>query len=128
MPKSEETKADISGLVEEHLDTSTLSCWMFHNVCVYFDEALPEPDGILKGINLDIAIATNYIRFARGHVATDLNDAAITHIVAGTDGTRLKEIRQMLSQRKRIPRVVELGWVFESWRERTLVDEEIFAP
>jgi DNA ligase-4 len=43
----------------------------------------------------------------------------------GGDTAVIKNLRQKLSQRGgKVPRIVEMKWLEESWSEKTLLDEE----
>jgi DNA ligase-4 len=67
------------------------------------------------------------LRFGSANVVSDLDDPNITHIVVGTGVDSLGSIREKISYRKRVPRIVTLEWVEDSWREGTLLDEERYA-
>jgi DNA ligase-4 len=61
-----------------------------------------------------------------------LDDNAITHVVlVGGDpmqtGEQASSIREKISSRRKVPRIVSETWVEDSWREKTLIDEEQFA-
>jgi len=75
----------------------------------------------------------NYIRFGGGSVSADIGDSEITHVavVSGVaaSGTELStSIRQQISSRQRVPRVVTQLWVEDSWKESTRLDEEQYVP
>ncbi|OJD30447.1 dna ligase 4 [Diplodia corticola] len=87
-------------------------------------------------------LAKQLVRFAGGSVAESgalqlASDFDVTHVVVGAASAnnkdRLGEIRRTLADRmesgnsSRVPRVVGVEWVEESWKERTLVDEEMFV-
>ncbi|KAI1435083.1 DNA ligase I [Xylaria sp. CBS 124048] len=73
------------------------------------------------------------LRFGAGHLVNNLADKAITHIVilSKTETEEISiatEIRSMISSRQPVPRVVSGQWVADCWENRTVVDEERFAP
>ena len=75
-------------------------------------------------------LAGNCIRFGGGSIVGDIKDQTITHIVvdeAGEDRIQLSQIRKTISRRNRLPRLVSLSWVTQSWSESTVLDEERFA-
>jgi DNA ligase-4 len=74
----------------------------------------------------------NRIRFGDGILAEDL-DKVITHIVVlsrDEAGERdiAARVRSTISSRRTLPRIVSAKWVAECWNNRTIVDEERFAP
>jgi DNA ligase-4 len=73
-----------------------------------------------------------YVRYGGGSVSRDADDDSVTHIVVlGDDVMEVGDVgdklRSKLSSRRKMPRLVSEGWVEESWRERTLLDEERYA-
>jgi DNA ligase-4 len=114
---------------EDHdLNITSLPGFLFRGLTVYFDYgSLQRNDsaGILQGLTLDIASYT--IRTGCGKATENLEDKEITHVVVGEDSSRLKEIRGVLAQRARQPRIVTTDWVRVCWAEKTLVDEERYA-
>ena len=71
--------------------------------------------------------AKTTVTFAGAKIATEAEDESVTHIVVSPDSD-LKALRKMISMRTRIPRLVTTQWLSESWKERTLIDEERYAP
>ena len=74
----------------------------------------------------------NYVRYAGGTLAEDLEDTTITHIVlVGEDpmkvGEVAAEVRRELATRPRLPRLVQQDWVRDCWAEKTTIDEELYA-
>lgn len=73
-----------------------------------------------------------YVRYGCGSVSGDVDDESVTHVVVlGDDVMEVGDVgdklRSRLSSRRKMPRLVSEGWVEESWRERTLLDEERYA-
>lgn len=67
-------------------------------------------------------------RFAGARIADRIEDDSITHVVVGKDTSRLASIRQALSRMSGpLPRTVTTAWVCDSWKEKTLLDEERYA-
>lgn len=78
--------------------------------------------------NIDFQIAKTRFSFAGGTVAESDGDEKITHFVMlDEDPALVKEVRRKISLRKKVPRIVSLKWLSESWEEKTLLDEEGFA-
>jgi DNA ligase-4 len=80
------------------------------------------------GSNVLLRLASQTMRFAGGRVVMGIDNPSITHVVIGNDAARVKEIRHQFTQRPKIPRIVTPEWVLESWKEKTLLDEERFIP
>ncbi|CAJ2506810.1 Uu.00g079960.m01.CDS01 [Anthostomella pinea] len=75
----------------------------------------------------------NWIKFGGGVVVDDLDDNSITNVVVlSKDETsemeRAAEVRSIISRRHSVPRVVSQQWVEDCWKNRTVVDEERYAP
>ncbi|KAF2670149.1 DNA ligase [Microthyrium microscopicum] len=114
---------DFYAQLESHgidLDESPGS--MFRRTVVYFDA--PEDD------NLDAQFAQQVVQFGNGTIANSLGDKSITHVIVGANSqaSRLKEIRSEMSSRRQVPRVVDMIWVLECWKEKTMLDEEKYVP
>ncbi|OCL03625.1 DNA ligase 4 [Glonium stellatum] len=113
------------------LDFGALSSFMFRSVTIYLDKApIHGSDQMLQQRSAEPALdlARNAVRFGGGKVTDDLNDTTITHVIVGQDRSRLKTIRETISRRTRLPRIVTRNWIDQSWREKTLLDEERFLP
>ncbi|EER38909.1 DNA ligase [Histoplasma capsulatum H143] len=130
-------------------NTSTCLGWLFKGLVIYF--ATPpsmsnEGNGKIPHVLPQrLYLASNLVKFAGGEVITDndgdMKDARITHVVVDSNppgdkaamaAADVAGIRRAISSRagvgKRIPHIVGVEWVEESWGERTLVDEERFTP
>ncbi|KAK3703385.1 DNA ligase (ATP) [Vermiconidia calcicola] len=94
---------------QEH-ELDSMPGWMFHGTKVYCSDTAPELMRILE--------------FAGGDVVESLEDEELSHVVVPKDSARLKEIRKAISSRRKVPRIVTLEWVSDSWQERTRLDEE----
>ena len=131
--KSRIEKSTLLEQLDDHgVDVAELPGFMFHNVVSYVDELMGQGqgqvDGNESGSNVLLRLAGQTMQFAGGRVAMDLDNPSITHVVIGNDAARAKTIRRQVSQRLKIPRIVTPEWVFESWKEKTLLDEERFTP
>lgn len=137
MPSNTEDVFDVSDFLnqsEDHdLDLHELPGWMFRGLTIYLDKLSPADRPSQNGdggpvrsftSDMELDLAGQVVRLAGGTVQEDLDDSNITHIVVGDDRSKVRRIRQTLSYRNRIPHVVTVQWVEESWKERTLLDEE----
>ncbi|WEW60983.1 DNA ligase (ATP) [Emydomyces testavorans] len=104
--------------------------WLLKHEVLYFPRSRSSPDSPLP---FPLHLASNLARFAGASLADKLEDKRITHIVVDRDSesTSISELRSKLSKRvgagQKIPHIVTVDWVKESWKEKTLLDEERFA-
>ncbi|KAI0191583.1 DNA ligase I [Astrocystis sublimbata] len=113
-------------LAEHNHDLGEMRSNMFRSMLVYFAGIDAVPPTQLSQVK-------NRIRFGGGILVDDIDDLAITHVVimSKTEAEEMEtaaEARSAISSRRRIPRVVSQQWVDECWKNRTIVDEERFAP
>jgi DNA ligase-4 len=77
--------------------------------------------------SLEKRIANVRFLFAAGAVVDELNDE-VTHVVVGDESRDVvRSLRKQISARNKVPRVVGLAWLQDSWKEGTRLDEERFA-
>lgn len=120
-PESKPDKFNFFLQLEAHdVDVDDMYGIMFRRTVVYFDKA--------DSTDLDMEYAELILRMANGTIVNDVDSDLLTHIVVGEDRSRLSELRKIISRRSRVPRIVTLAWVLESQKEKTLLDEERFAP
>ena len=72
-----------------------------------------------------------YVRYGGGSVIEEM-EQGVTHVVIlGDDamevGDAAGEVRAHISSWRKVPRIVKAAWLDDSWREKTLVDEEVYA-
>ncbi|KAJ9663299.1 DNA ligase (ATP) [Coniosporium apollinis] len=140
MPLSGRNVFDATAFLNEaedgKLGLGQLPGWMFHGLVVYFDKAdtgngmLDDTNGEYvqpHSVDLDLRLAGQVVTFAGGKLSTDLDGKDITHVVVGRDRTRVKDIRRGLQRHSPLPRIVTADWVHDSWKEKTLLDEERYA-
>lgn len=106
--------------------------WIFSNTRIYFDQQTEaDTEATRNGANdlyaSSLNTAATTVAFAGGVIVFELNDQTITHIVVGGKAD-VKYLRQEISRRSGIPRLVTVEWIEESWKERTRLDEERFRP
>ncbi|KAL2221804.1 putative DNA ligase [Thermoascus aurantiacus ATCC 26904] len=114
--------------------------WLFKGLTFYFhhpssssevDSGSPSREREANSSRL--RLATNVARFAGAGIASSLNDNSVTHVVVDADisSTETSSLRGSLSKqlgKRKIPHLITVQWVEQSWEERTLLDEERFHP
>ena len=120
------------GLGAQQHDLGQLSGWIFEGLIIYTEDDMT-PENVIFLRQKDPAFrfqqACRTARFAGAAITSDLGVKGITHVlVRGQDKMALKTLREKISHFKRIPRLVTIEWVEQSWHEKTLLDEEKFAP
>ena len=107
-------------------DLGELSGWMFEGSLIYaadVEDAPQQPDPASR-----MKQACNIVRFAGG-VFTSTLEQVVTHVLVGEGNRhRTKGLREKTAGFGRLPRLVTVEWVEQSWGEGTLLDEERFAP
>ncbi|KAI0103893.1 ATP dependent DNA ligase domain-containing protein [Nemania sp. FL0031] len=132
MPKKEvvgtpfDKQTFLQQLVEHDHDLGEMCAHLFKGMVVYLAGTDAAPW-------LQVYRVRNRIRFGGGALVDDLGDNAITHIVTLSKNEIQEmdiaaEVRSAISSRRPVPRVVSEEWVAECWKNRTIVDEERFAP
>ena len=111
--------------------------WMFVGLVVHFDPVQESQrngngddvgrDEVEKGLQRREEAASWTFRFGGGVLCEELENEQLTHVVVH-EQSNVKQIRRTLASRPRLPRMVTRQWIEESWNERTLLDEERFAP
>jgi DNA ligase-4 len=105
------------------------SGWMFKGLTLHFlheSEEVSSSEGPLPKHSSRLHLAKNIARFAGAGVTSSLTDSSITHIIVGPDtlASEVSVLRKTLSTRKKLPHIVKVDWIEESWKERTILDEE----
>jgi DNA ligase-4 len=79
--------------------------------------------------DIDVLIDKTRVSFAGGKIAESDGADGITHFVIVDQGNKegISALRIKISGRRPVPRVVSLKWVQDSWREKTVLDEERYA-
>ncbi|KAH8160460.1 hypothetical protein CIB48_g7792 [Xylaria polymorpha] len=132
MPKKEVVQAPfqkesfLQQLIEHDHNLGQMRSQLFKGMIIYLAGA----DAISP---MKACQVRNRIRFGSGISVDDLDQKAITHIVimSNTEAEEIDtaaEVRSAISSRCPVPRVVSEQWVGECWKNRTVVDEERFAP
>ncbi|KAJ0425510.1 hypothetical protein BJY00DRAFT_181990 [Aspergillus carlsbadensis] len=132
---SHETIEKLTESIQERTDAGwTLPLgWLFNGFTLHFHK---EGNGGLSSETLQsrqksrTQSAKNVARFAGAAVTDSLKSSSITHIVVNPENpaSDISSIRQTVSTRKKVPHIVTIAWVEESWKEKTILDEERFQP
>lgn len=117
---------------------------MFEGRLIYVDYS--DADDPTRVIQRDTVFrvkqACNIARFAGAQLTNELKEG-VTHILVGNDQDHSRTLRRTVSRYasgekssmvtgylisidrfKRLPRLVTVNWVEQSWKEKTLLDEE----
>jgi len=136
MPTTFERSFDAAGFRNEldghQQELGELPAWIFEGLSIYADNQSQAMNGgtplLQKDPAFSIKQASNLARFAGARVTHDLKEG-ITHVlVSRADRNHIRNIREKVATFRRLPRLVTVEWIEESWREKTLLDEERFAP
>ncbi|KAL8944732.1 MAG: hypothetical protein Q9216_000301 [Gyalolechia sp. 2 TL-2023] len=142
MPAKDELPLDpdvIKTQIKEHdHEFGNLLGWLFEGLVSFLDSGQESFDSIQRGDQMSQMLGTSepemveayrLARFAGARVVDRIEDDGITHVIIGRDSSRLASIRQTLSlTTKPLPRIVTTAWIRDSWKEKTLLDEERYAP
>ncbi|KAJ5107043.1 Nucleic acid-binding OB-fold [Penicillium angulare] len=123
----------IEGLIQDKIDSGyTAPCgWLFRRLKFFFCES-GDPESMEHSESLTdirLQLAQNTVLFGGASATSSFRNSDITHIVVNPDHMSSQEIaslRHSLSERpgKRLPDLVSVSWVEESWENGTLLDEE----
>ncbi|GAB1214500.1 DNA ligase (ATP) [Aspergillus terreus] len=105
--------------------------WLFKGLTIFFPQLKKdEIDGETPASTqiYRLSLAANTIRFAGGCVVDSMKHPSLTHIVVVPDSSssEVSSIRKSLSAKAggKLPHLVTVEWIEESWEQRTLLDEE----
>lgn len=124
------TASQFRSELEQHdHDLGVLPAWTFEGLLIYPDLQQSEEAKLSTQNKPDFRMqqACNTARFAGARITNSLGEG-VTHILVGEDRSRLRALRQQISRFKRLPRIVTIDWIEQGWQEKTLLDEERFAP
>lgn len=122
-----------SQILEKVHSGHTIPCgWLFRNLTFYFNSPNPQTNGNNEGphsSDLALTLTRNTTRFAGANNAHSLRTPGITHVIVNPDTTSssdIKSLRESLAALpgRKVPHLVGIKWVDESWKNRTLLDEE----
>lgn len=147
MPNKLDRNFDLSAFKSELQDrgSNLRDNWgcMFEGRLIYVDH--PNADDQMRAHQRDTVLrmkqACNIARFTGAQLTSELKEG-VTHVLAGNDQDHNKALRRALSgyasgktgyivwqlicidRFKRLPRLVTVDWIEQSWKEKTLLDEE----
>ncbi|KAI0976366.1 ATP dependent DNA ligase domain-containing protein [Xylaria arbuscula] len=132
MPKKEvvdtpfQKESFLEQLNEHGHDLGQLRSHLFQGMVIHLAGADTAP-------SIELCQVRNQIRFGGGVLVDSLDDNAITHVVVLSRNNHEEmdiaaKVRSIISSRSPLPRVVSGQWVADCWENRTIVDEERFAP
>ena len=120
-----------SELLENDDDLRELPGWMFKGLVIYLDVYSANGDGPQASRqshgDRGLAQAGKLARFAGAQV-TGVLRPGVTHVLVGENRSQNQALRRQVSSFGRLPRLVSVGWVEQSWEEKTRLDEERFGP
>lgn len=120
--------------IQEKVDSGwTMPCgWLFKGLVLCFpkNENNSASEGPEPKQSQRIHLVQNTAKFAGASVTTSLKELSITHVVVDPDITssEISKLRKTLSTRKKLPHIVKVDWIEDSWKEKTLLDEERKLP
>ena len=148
MPNKIDHKVDPSAFRSELQDRghNLGDLWgcMFEGQLIYVDFSNTADQTRLDQIDAMFRVkqACNIARFAGAQLTNELKDG-VTHILVGNNQDPSRNLRRTVSRYasgenscmftvylisidrfKRLPRIVTVNWVEQSWKEKTLLDEE----
>ena len=133
---------------------TVLPGWTFESCIIYSNqpkttslngESDHRPQDATDVSELQLRQACITARFGGAEVVHDVDYEGVTHVLVGNDRSRIQELREKLSlyatscqvqclasesltwnlhSRRRLPRLVTVEWIEESWKAKTLLDEE----
>ena len=77
--------------------------------------------------DIDSLLIRQKLQFGGAKLVDDILDESITHIVLGDDRSGLDALRRSNAVKSKLARIVTSAWVTNSFKERTLLDEERFV-
>lgn len=114
--------------------------WLFRGLDFYFHSPLGSKGTAgnpIQHLNIEddhrLYLARNIARFAGAASGATLESPSITHVIVNPETLPSEDItslRKSLASRSgtKIPHLVSLSWVEESWANGTLLDEESRSP
>ncbi|KAE8146821.1 ATP dependent DNA ligase domain-containing protein [Aspergillus avenaceus] len=111
--------------------------WLFKGLTFVFPQSERLDDTDLEGSTQisrqhRLHSAGNTARFAGAHVVDSSKSSSVTHIVVAPDASasEISPIRKSWSRKapQKLPHLVTVDWIEQSWEQRTLLDEEGFQP
>lgn len=128
------TLQKIEHLIQDKINAGyTAPCgWLFRRFTLFFFESDARAEESKPSFNADdirLQLARNTARFGGANTTTSLESSDVTHVIINPENLSSEEItslRESLAARpgKKVPYLVSVAWVEESWTNGTLLDEE----
>lgn len=124
----------IENLIQDKINAGyTAPCgWLFRRFTFYFfanDASTEENDASFDTDDMCLQLARNTARFGGANTTTSLESPDVTHVIINPEKLSsgdVASLRESLAARpgKKVPYLVSVTWVGESWTNGTLLDEE----
>ncbi|KAK9477284.1 ATP dependent DNA ligase domain-containing protein [Lipomyces japonicus] len=115
----EEDDDVVTSFIDQDDSILNIRSFSLRGLVIYFDDVQED---------YEMQMARNYVRFSRGTATESLDDPLLTHVIVGEHKTaQVFEIRRALSNKPRVPRVVSIKWIKDSWVEGTMLSEEEYT-
>ncbi|XP_077660996.1 DNA ligase (ATP) DNL4 [Aspergillus fumigatus Af293] len=109
---------------------------LFKSLTILFphrNDDVSESEGMIPSdAHSRLCYAINVVRFAGANIAKTSSHPSITHVVIDPESSskEISSLRGKWSRKpgRKVPHIVTVDWVEESWKSRTLLDEERFQP
>jgi DNA ligase-4 len=106
--------------------------WLFKSLTILFhhkkEDGSESENMIPSDAQSHLRFAINVARFAGANIAKTSKHPSITHVVVDPESSpaEISSLRGSWSKKsgKKVPHIVTVDWVEESWKARTLLDEE----
>lgn len=114
--------------------------WLFTGLTLFFYDPSDPPETQNEnedenpskpGRKSRLRIAANTALFAGAHIATNIADTSVTHVVVdeGVSSEQVSAVRESFARGPRkggrkLPHLVTVDWVEVCWEQRTVLDEE----
>ena len=124
----------IENLIQNKINAGyTAPCgWLFRRFTFFFfanDASTEENDSSFNTDDMRLQLARNTARFGGANIATSLESSDVTHVIINPEKLSsgdVASLREFLAARPgtKLPYLVSVAWVEESWTNGTLLDEE----
>ncbi|KAK7204444.1 putative DNA ligase [Myxozyma melibiosi] len=130
-PQSTDDATDtLNLLIDSDEDALNIPSLIFFGTKIYFDFPEQATSSALPA-NSPFETAVRYARFGGAQIADTLTDEDVTHVViiSGADYSRkrLTEVNRLISSREKIPHVLSVNWIIDSWSASTRLSEELLV-
>ena len=124
---------EVSRRFDQELAEEETAGRMFAGCVIYFDSMVASPgaqQNLSSKPHQSSAVAQRLAeaisRFSDAKITDNIQDESTTHIIAHRD-SNLAALRRAICPRSRIPAIIIMDWIEESWQAGTRLDEERFV-